>query len=95
MDEKSEAFYQALYQEEIAPCLKEEGPSHGLTSDQLEEVTRRLQTDLQKTEEPTKNTSGKSKQITYQENKSMNGTINFIKNEKAFPKQIPMPPLCA
>lgn len=49
LDEKSEAFYQALYQEEILPCLKEEGQSDGLSSDQLEEVTHHLEAELHET----------------------------------------------
>ena len=49
LDEKSEAFYQALYQEEIFPCLKEEGQSDGLSSDQLEEVAHHLEAELHET----------------------------------------------
>lgn len=49
LDEKSEAFYQALYQEEILPCLKEEEQSDGLSSDQLEEVAHHLEAELHET----------------------------------------------
>lgn len=49
LDEKSEAFYQTLYQEEILPCLKEEGQSDGLSSDQLEEVAHHLEAELHET----------------------------------------------
>ncbi|MHC5216791.1 transposase, partial [Enterococcus sp. LJL128] len=51
LDEKSNAFYQALYQEEILPCLKEEQQSDGLTSHQLEEIAHHLEAELQETEE--------------------------------------------
>ena len=50
LDEKSEAFYQTLYQEEILPCLKEESQSDGLTSDQLEEVAHHLEAELHETQ---------------------------------------------
>jgi transposase len=51
LDEKSEAFYQALYQKEVLPCLKEEGQSDGLTSDQLEDAAHHLDAALHETEE--------------------------------------------
>lgn len=113
LDEKSEAFYQTLYQEEILPCLKEESQSDGLTSDQLEEVAHHLEAELHETQVQLthekckekqsqlkkkrrmyKNISDRYKRIICQENKSMNGMLNYFKNEIAFQKQILMPPLC-
>ncbi len=50
LDEKSEAFYQTLYEEEVLPYLKKESQSDGLTSDQLEEIAHHLEAELQETE---------------------------------------------
>lgn len=46
LDEKSELFYQTLYQEEILPCLKEENQSDGLTSEQFVEAAQHLEAEL-------------------------------------------------
>ncbi|WP_430602206.1 hypothetical protein IGJ02_002515 [Enterococcus sp. DIV0724b] len=62
LDEKSEAFYQALYQEEILPYLKEERQSDGLTSDQLEEVAHHLEAELHETEAQLTHEKRKEKQ---------------------------------
>lgn len=62
LDEKSEAFYQALYQEEILPCLKEENQSAGLTSDQLEEVAHHVEAELQETAQQLQNEKRKEEQ---------------------------------
>lgn len=62
LDKQSEAFYQALYQEKVLPCLKEESQSDGLTSNQLEEVAHHLETELQKTEEQLQREKQKDRQ---------------------------------
>ena len=62
LDEKSEAFYQTLYQDEILPCLKEENQSVGLMSDQLEEIAHHLEAELQETEQQLQNKKRKEKQ---------------------------------
>lgn len=49
LDKKSEQFYQKLYEEEILPCLKEEGESDGLTSDQLDGIACQLEADIYET----------------------------------------------
>lgn len=51
-----------LYQEEVLPCLKEESQSDGLTSDQLEEVARHLETELHETETQLTHEKRKEKQ---------------------------------
>lgn len=62
LDEKSTAFYQKLYQEDILPCLKEEDQSDGLASEQLEEIAHHLEADLYETEEQLVNEKKKEKQ---------------------------------
>jgi len=62
LDEKSEAFYHTLYQEEVLPCLKEEGQSDGLTSHQLEEIAHHLEAELEATEKHLQSEKQKEKQ---------------------------------
>ena len=62
LDEKSEVFYQTLYQEEVLPCLKEENQSDGLTSDQLEEAANHLEAKLHEVEAQLPNEKQKEKQ---------------------------------
>lgn len=59
---QSNEFYHALYKEEILPYLKEESQSDGLTSNQLEEISHHLETELVATEEQLQNETKKEKQ---------------------------------
>ncbi|MFC3633262.1 IS1182 family transposase [Enterococcus rivorum] len=62
LDKKSEQFYQKLYEEEILPCLKEEGQSDGLTSGQLDGIACQLEADIYETEEQLAGEKEKEKQ---------------------------------
>ena len=62
LDKSSEAFYQVLYEEKVVPCLKEEGQSDGLTSDQLKEAAHHLEAELYEVEEQLPREKKKEKQ---------------------------------
>jgi transposase len=62
LDKQSNEFYQALYQEEILPCLKKESQSDGLTSEQLKEMAHHLETELEATEKQLQREKQKERQ---------------------------------